>query len=450
MTRKSSSKRDRIEHPIESALNPGVFIVERACFSFVSDLQQVAAKIATLTGTEPSRAVDLYETFLAGCYEKANELDDSSGSFGQFVEDLFCGWIKARQAADADPEETAARLLAWMDDDPWGFCHSLEKDAVKVLNRAGLAAFERRIRVRFSSAAIAKPATDGSRARPLEYERRRWGEALRTVYAAQRNVAAYVALAEQTGLTPADCHAIARLLAGRRKLADALTWVERGLGIERSTPHDSMAGYDLRKLKRDLLVKLGRRNEALEAAWADFREHPSRYSYEDLMTYVPRAQRSSWHARAIEAARGGDLDSVIELLTETRDLARLADLVRETAESALEGVSHHVTEPAAIKLEKRHPDAAARLWCALGMCIVNAKKSKYYDIALERFEQAKRCYQRAGLLSDWESVVNRVRASHHRKMGFMSGFENVAAGCGPSSAPSFLERAKAKWRERQP
>lgn len=179
----------------------------------------------------------------------------------------------------------------------------------------------------------------------------------------------------QTGLTPSDCHAIARLLASRRKPEETLIWVERGLGTERSAPHDSMGGYDLRKLKRDALVKLGRRYEALEAAWADFRQHPSRYSYEDLMTYVPRAQGASWHARALEAARGGDLDSVIELLTDTRELARLADLVRETDESVLEGVSHHVTEPAAMMLEKRHPDAAARLWCALGLRIVDAKKS---------------------------------------------------------------------------
>ena len=28
---------------------------------------------------------------------KADELDDSSGSFGQFAKDLICLWIKARQ-----------------------------------------------------------------------------------------------------------------------------------------------------------------------------------------------------------------------------------------------------------------------------------------------------------------------------------------------------------------
>jgi len=136
MTRKSRAKADPIEREIELALNPGAFIPDRACFSFVSDLDEVAAKIAKLTASDPSRAVTLYETFLAASYAKIEELDDSSGSFGQFVADLYCGWIKARQAQGANPDETASRLLTWMDEDEYGFCHQLEKDAAKVLHKA--------------------------------------------------------------------------------------------------------------------------------------------------------------------------------------------------------------------------------------------------------------------------------------------------------------------------
>lgn len=80
-------------------------------------LEGLASSIAELGKTEPARAVRLYESYLAGCYEKANKLDDSSGSFGMFVDDLYAGWIKARQIAGADPDETAAWLLARMDDD---------------------------------------------------------------------------------------------------------------------------------------------------------------------------------------------------------------------------------------------------------------------------------------------------------------------------------------------
>jgi hypothetical protein len=449
MNRKSHPKIDPIERAIELALNPGAVIPDRACFSFVSGLDEVAAKIATLVAGEPSRAVTLYETFLAAAHAKAEELDDSSGSFGQFVGDLYCGWIKARQAAGANPDETASRLLSWMDDDDYGFCYDLEKHATKAFNQAGLAAFVTQVRARFAAAATAGPKADGTFRDNPDYLRRRWGKVLRALHAAQNDVAAYIALAEETGLTAQDCHAIATLLVGRRKPEEALGWVERGIALNKQVPHESMAGLDLAKLKRDLLTKLGRGGEALDAAWADFRVHPSKYTYEDLMKYVPKAERRTWHEKALEAIRGGDLSSAMELLVATKELDRLAALVRQTTDNALQGLSHYTTEPVAEKLEKPHPDLAARLWRAQGMRIINAKKSKYYAAALSNFESAKHCFVRAGLDAEWQKTVSDVRAGHHRKSGFMLGFERLVAGIGPSDEPSFLERAKARWSERE-
>jgi hypothetical protein len=112
---------DPLEHEIEAALEPGHFIEYAAAWSFVEGLDRLEDKIAKLVRSTPARAVALYETFLAGAYQKAEELDDSSGNFGMFVDGLFRGWVKARQAAGADPDETARRLVAWMDDDPYPF-----------------------------------------------------------------------------------------------------------------------------------------------------------------------------------------------------------------------------------------------------------------------------------------------------------------------------------------
>jgi len=209
-----------------------------------------------------------------------------------------------------------------MDDDPYGFCHGLEKDAAKVFNKAGLAAFETQVRARFDAAATLAPAPGDSFRRNPDYQRRRCGDMLRTVYFAQKNVDAFVILSEATGLAAKDCHALATMLVARRKPAEALAWVERGLALDKKDPHGSMAGHDLAHLKRDLLTKLGRGNEALDAAWAEFRAHPSKYSYEDLMKYVPKAERRAWHEKAIEAAKGADLHSLIELLLEPPSWAR--------------------------------------------------------------------------------------------------------------------------------
>ena len=122
MKSKLHGKADPIERQIELAFHPGAFIRDGECFSFVSGLEGAAAAIDKLIATDPARAAALYEAFLAGCHGKADELDDSSGSFGQFAQTLICGWIKARRAAGADPDKIAATLVEWMDDDPYAFC----------------------------------------------------------------------------------------------------------------------------------------------------------------------------------------------------------------------------------------------------------------------------------------------------------------------------------------
>jgi hypothetical protein len=138
---------DPIERRIELGLPPGEFIGDHACFSFVSGLDGVAAEVRAITRSALARATALCEAFLAGCPQKAEELDDSTGSFGRFVQDLICLWIKARQGsgADADADATASTLLAWMDDDPYAFCHQIEEDAAAAFNKAGLAAFEKQV-----------------------------------------------------------------------------------------------------------------------------------------------------------------------------------------------------------------------------------------------------------------------------------------------------------------
>jgi uncharacterized protein with HEPN domain len=85
---------------------------------------------------------------------------------------------------------------------------------------------------------------------------------------------------------------------------------------------------------------------------------------------------------------------------------------------------------------------------AQGRRIVDAKKSKYYDAAFSNFERARDCYRRAGLTSEWQETVRRVRAVHHRKTGFMRDFDALATGAKLSEQPSFLELAKKRWSKR--
>src|SRR5271154_4405380 len=177
-----AGRSDPLESDVEEAFCPGDFISDRGCWEFVSDLERTKGRIAKLLSTEPTRAVALYETLLAGCYEKAEELDDSSGTFGQFVGELFCAWIKARQAAGNDPLETAQTLLARMADDPYGFCYKLEEDAVKAFDRAGRAALEQEARRQFETRVDSEADTPEDRTG--NFQRRRSVEILKAIYTA--------------------------------------------------------------------------------------------------------------------------------------------------------------------------------------------------------------------------------------------------------------------------
>jgi hypothetical protein len=60
------------------------------------------------------------------------------------------------------------------------------------------------------------------------------------------------------------------MLVARRKPEDGLSWVERGLTLGKQAPSSSVGGEDLARLKRELLTKLGRGDEATQGPGRSF------------------------------------------------------------------------------------------------------------------------------------------------------------------------------------
>jgi tetratricopeptide (TPR) repeat protein len=407
--------------------------------SFLQGLNEVEHEIEALVGGNAERAACLYETSIAGCKMKANEIDDSDGKFGTFVGGLLCGWIQARHAAAADADKTAETLLAWMENDDYGFCSDLKSEAAKVLDRAGLASFERAVRARFESACLKPEERVGG------YYRDFWGQILRSIYAQQLNIQKYLALTAQTSLTQADCEVVATIFQAKRNPDEALAWLERGIEMDKSGSSLSMEGYRLPKLRRELLAKVGRESEALDSAWAAFRADPGKFTYDELRSYVPKAERASWHEKAMEASEQADLSSLIELWLSVKEIERLADRLNRASDRELEGLSHYATEPAAKSLVRTHTAIAAKVFRALCVRILKAGKSKYYDAALASIEAGRKCYLAAGLDEMWRKTAAEIRRDHYRKYGFMPGFEAIVAGKGALPQRSFLDRARAQW-----
>ena len=429
----------QFEQAIEAAMRPGDFIGYREDWDFVQDLEGVSARLMKLIPEGYANdAAQLLETFIAASYEKAGEVDDSSGNFGMFVQTLFCDWVRARNAAKSRPEETAEILLAWMERDDHGFCYELERDLVKVLTEPGLRAFAAQVRAHLDTTAMDDQG-------PAGFPRRRWTAALKRILAAQGDAEAYLALAEEDSLESSDCVVIAGIQETRGALEDALTWVERGLALAENEQYSSST-YELKKRQRTLLLRLGRAEEAIEAAWIDYERAPGKYGYETIMALVPEDERPAWHDKAMVIAERGELWSVIGLLVETRETARLASRLDGAGDDLIQGLSHSIAVPAAEFLSQEYPAIAARVFCAQGLRIVGAGKSRYYDAALGYFQRARESFAAAGLQPRWEAIVVEIRRAHGRKRSFMPGFERVAAG-GPASEPqpSFLERARSRW-----
>jgi hypothetical protein len=238
-----------LERTIESVLRPRTFIDYNAGWSFVTRLEEVASQIAALIGQgEGERAVGLYELFIAGCYEKAEELDDSSGGFGMFVESLFGYWIQARETAGLDSHDTVTTLLTWVADDPYGFCAHIERPAITAFTPIGLSAFADAVRARLDTTTTAEgtPTTIETRS-----PQRRWLEILKALHAAQHDVEAYLSVCTSETLTPADCVTIADIYQHRGDAATALEWIARGLQF--NVRERGRADFDLHRHQRALL-----------------------------------------------------------------------------------------------------------------------------------------------------------------------------------------------------
>jgi uncharacterized Zn finger protein len=197
-------------------------------------------------------------------------------------------------------------------------------------------------------------------------------------------------------------------------------------------------------MKKELLNKLGNKDEALNMAWDDFKKNPSDFSYRDLMKYVLTKDKKEWHRKVIDLIKDGPLESAIEICVETKEHDILADKILKCKQKSLEELSHYQTEKAAKVLIKKYPEAAVKVYRALGVRIVNSKKSKYYDVACEHFEKTKELYQKIGQEKEWEKLAKNILSEHSRKSSFIAGFNDVVSNAKKTKL-SFAERAIQRW-----
>ena len=439
----------RVEDPlvadIRHELMPGRFVRWDEVPRLVDNLDRVHERLEGLVKAgEAERTIRLYEIFLSGVYAKIEEADDECHLSNLFHR-LICDWIQARQAAGRPSEETISQLLNWMKNDAFGFCNDIERDVIKALDKKGQELFIGHFRQLVEKAMPGRSAGPAKAIFEYENDLRLPAMSLKKIYESLGDVPSYAALCERLGFSPRDCEHLAEMEISRKHWAEALVWVEKGIALKPTRNWHNEESYHLEALKPEILRHVGRKEDALALAWGDFQGHPSEFAYEQLMRLVPRGEKASWQKRTMAVAEKADLGDFVSLCVKAKEWDRLAQRVHSAKPAELEDLSHFHGEPAAKALAKKDPFAAAKLYRALGLRIVNAGKSKYYSEALEHFEKARELYGGAGKTMEWAAVIDFVRRAHSRKSGFLSAFEQVVSGKS-EAAPSYADEAQARWK----
>lgn len=443
---KKRKKSDPVVSEIERALDLGQFISYNRSWDFVRELEDSKKRIdALVKNGEAERAVGLYEMFLSGCYEKAEEIDDSGGNLGMFFEQLFCAWIKARQKAGCKADETVQYVLKWRDNDDYGFCYDIEQDIAQVLNKAGFQLFRKHFQDQFENAFVPYKSKTSKFIYDYPADVYRNVDILKKIYIVKKDIQSYLSLCEKTVASPKDCENIAMLYKKKKRFADALAWVEKGLTLEKKREWRNQSSYGLTSMRQELLDKLGRREDAFESAWSEFKKYPSVYGYDELMKYIGKQDFKEWHEKALLEAKKTSLSAFIEICSKTKEWDILSERIISVEYDKLEQISHYITEKAAKGLAKKHCRAAAKIYGAMGMRILKKGKSKYYRYALEHFRRARKLYKKVDHEQMWASLVDRVRKDHSRKYSFIGDFEKIVSGRGLDSPETFEKRVRKRW-----
>ena len=131
------------------------------------------------------------------------------------------------------------------------------------------------------------------------------------------------------------------------------------------------------------------------------------------------------------------------MFVETKEMERLAELVRVTDDVALENLSHYATGPAAMKLRNHIPNWP--LACgALKPCVSSMPEEQSYEAAAANLERGRKCYVRAGLIAEWEDAVRQILAGPTARPPSWRRLSPSQPGPGISRR-LLLERANGRW-----
>lgn len=373
----------------------------------------------------------IFDIFIAGCFEKSEEVDDSGDDLGSFLNDLVCSWTKCCEAAGISGDEYLKKLKRWMDVDNIGYFYDLECTIIPALGKKYQKALEENLRSRLDDVTQVSS----------QLEKSHFGggtilETLKKLYSTTENIPALISLCEQYGLEEKDCLDLANTFYNRSDFNCALEWADKGLKLKK----DNLGKYELKDLRRKILKASGQDEQAIIEAWTDFEKSPSIFYFKLVLQFSPENRHDELKAKALPFFDRCKFEDKAVAFYELNEVDRLASCISQEKDRALHSIFYETAILMAQTLSKVYPKQAARIYIAKALDILDKKRSKAYHHAHHYLQSAKTLLEQCGEAGMWSGLVESIRETHRLKPAFMPGFEKIVAGQGAPREPTFKER----------
>lgn len=394
-----------------TALRQGTPLNRYEVARVASDLRDIVASVRRLVGGgQPEAALDLLQELAGLAWTRVGEVDDRDEALVGFVREALQIWVDGWSEIDGrDRQRLARELFGWLMEDGGTVTQGLVLEAKKALGPIGLdtltgllePVYEERLKNRplleapEQSQTLVDPVVDRVRA------------ALRETSEARGDLEEYLRYCDPSGAHGGDVLDAARRLEREGRLEEALLWVDRGRRRARGTVRAEMEDRRIA-----LLARLGRRREAIEAAWTSFVSEPGVHAYARLQRTVDEQERGAWRGRAIDHVEASsDATAFVEICLAAHEAERLAHRLDATPGFVL-SASTSSLERAVVMLDERNAWACARVHFHLATRWLAEGDARHYARVRHHLEQARRAHEADGSTEAWQEQIEQMRRAH--------------------------------------
>jgi len=414
---------------IDAALETGNYVDYHGMASYARNAEEVIDRVEdVLREGHPEAAIELTEHALKTAGRAMGSMDDSDGYMRGILDRLQEIHLQACNAAKPEPVALARKLFAWEMHSQWEVFLGAAEPYANVLGTKGMEAYRKLAGAEWAKVPARAPGSQESET----YERRfRITYIMETLARLSGDVEALVAVMSRDLASAYSFLQIAEVYRKARKRGKALEWAEKGLRAfpERTDPR-------LREFVANEYHRRKRHEEAVGLIWANFLDHLSLETYQELAQHAEKAASwKTWRDQALaevrkrtaesknRAAKQGWFISPYGYDTGHSLLVRIF-LYEKDVESAWReanegGCSAELWLELARLREKDHPEDAARIYLSQVEPLVSQKNNQAYADAVGLLGRTRALMIRLSQRQAFDDQVTVIRATHKPKRNFI-------------------------------